>query len=426
MISACLALLLSFLVTLVMTPWVRGWALRRGVVDQPGGRRVNEQATPRLGGVSVIVGFFVPLALFTVLKTGLMYGLLNAPERVLGLVLGSVVVAGAGVIDDVRGLSPRKKLAAQAFAACIAYGFGYRIDVISLPFVGELNLGIAGPTVTVLWFLAIINAINLIDGLDGLACGIALFASIANVCLAVVNQSMSTIVLSTSLAGALLGFLRYNFYPATIFLGDAGSMFLGFVLAATSIVGATTKTSTTITILAPMIALGVPIMDTLLAMLRRTAARQSIFSADRGHIHHRLLDLGLSHRRVVLTLYATSILLAAAAVGVALGRSFYSAAALALACVVLLTLVGTVSRRRPADAELTLDAAYATDAPAYRSHRIRSQIRALRPSGEHGRAAAGGGHAATSARIENAHCHCPPGEPCTCRDSSAQRVVSSP
>lgn len=364
---------------------------------------MNEQPVPRLGGLSVIIGFFVPLALFVLLKTGLMYGFLVRPELVLGLVIGSLVVGTVGAIDDIRGVGPWAKLGAQLLAACIAYAFGYRIDAINLPFVGELNLGIAGPLVTIIWFLAITNAINLIDGLDGLAGGIALFACAANICLAIVNQSTLTIVMSTSLAGALLGFLRYNFYPASIFLGDAGSMFLGFVLAATSIVGATTKTSTAMTILMPVIALGVPIMDTLLAMLRRTAARQSIFSADRGHIHHRLLDLGLSHRRVVLTLYGSSVLLATAAIGVALGRTWQVVLAFVVACAVPLMLLLTVTRRQP----------------VYQVNRTRSYIRTLRPLPAREpfatTTAGGGGNDATSQHIVAPCGNCAAGEPCTCR-----------
>jgi UDP-GlcNAc:undecaprenyl-phosphate GlcNAc-1-phosphate transferase len=345
-ISACLALLLSFLVTLLLTPWVRKWALWRGIVDEPGGRRVNLRRTPRLGGVGVIIGFFVPLALFAALKADSMRVFIAHPNLVFGLLLGSIVVGVVGALDDMRGLGAWTKLCAQLTAACIAYAFGYRIEAVTVPLIGELNMGAASPLVTVVWFLAITNALNLIDGLDGLACGIAFFASAANLCLGLLNGASMVVMLSASLGGALLGFLRFNFYPASIFLGDAGSMFLGFVLAATSISSATTKSSTTVAILAPIIALGVPLLDTLLAMVRRTVARQSIFSADRGHIHHRLMDLGLTHRRVVLVLYASTILLAASAIGVTFNRSWQSGAALVVATVVLLTLVRAVGRRQ--------------------------------------------------------------------------------
>lgn len=344
MFSAFAALLISCLAALMLTPLVRHWAITRGVVDEPGGRRVHRQITPRLGGVSVILSFFLPLAGFALLETGAMQGFMGQPLLVIGLVLGSLVVGTVGAIDDVRGLGPWPKLGAQAVAATVAYAFGYRIDAINVPFLGDVTMGVFAPVVTMLWFLAITNAINLIDGLDGLAAGIALFAALCNFVIATFNGSPVVMLLSGSLVGALLGFLRYNFNPATIFLGDAGSMFLGFVLAATSIAGATTKSSTAIAILAPIIALGVPIIDTLLSMVRRTLARQSIFAADRGHIHHQLLDLGLTHRRVVLILYMSSILLALAALGIAFGRSWQYGGALVLAGVVLAALVRAASQ----------------------------------------------------------------------------------
>ncbi|MET0390548.1 MAG: MraY family glycosyltransferase [Polyangiales bacterium] len=333
--------------TWLVTPRVRAWALERGIVDKPGGRRVHAQPVPRLGGLSVIAGFLVPITLIALARTGIMHDFLAQPELLIGLVAGGSLVAIVGAIDDIRGLSPWTKLAAQAAAGGIAYAFGYRIDAVSVPFLGELSMGLASPFVTVLWFLAITNAINLIDGLDGLASGIALFASASNFGLAVLNSSPVVMLLSASLSGALLGFLRYNWNPATIFLGDAGSMFIGFVLAAMSIAGATTKSSTAIAIVAPIVALGVPITDTLLAMVRRTVARQSIFAADRGHIHHRLLDSGLTQRRVVLLLYVSSIVLAAAAIGVSFGRSWQSGAALVLAGAVVIALVRLVTRSAP-------------------------------------------------------------------------------
>ena len=415
MISAGLALVLSFVVTLSLTPWVRRFALSRGVIDEPGGRRVNQQATPRLGGISVIIGFFVPLALFAHAKTALMHDFLIQPKLVLGLVLGSLVVGLVGAIDDLRGLGPAPKLAAQLVGACIAYAFGYRIEVVSAPFLGELSLGVLGPLATVLWFLAITNALNLIDGLDGLAGGIAFFTCAANLAWGLLNNSPVVMLLSTSLAGALLGFLRYNFYPASIFLGDSGSMFLGFVLAATSIAGATTKSSTAIAILAPIIALGVPILDTLLAMVRRTVARRSIFAADRGHIHHRLLDLGLTHRHVVLLLHGSSILLAAAATGVTFGRSWQSGAALALAGSVLFALVRAVSRRQPTALRLA-----AVNQSVHVAPRAISAISATSATNLAQRSGTFLARAVSTARsgdapvIELACPSCPPDRPCAC------------
>ena len=342
MISAVAALILAALVTTVLTPRVRAMALSMGVVDAPGGRRVHKEVTPRLGGVAVIAGFFAPLALFAVVKTAAMQNLLGQPDLVIGLVLGSLVVCGVGAIDDVRSLGPWAKLAAQAVAAVIGYAFGYRIEAINIPTIGVVDMGVMALPITVLWFLAITNALNLIDGLDGLASGIALFATASNLVIAHYNDSHVVVLLSAALAGSLFGYLRYNFNPATIFLGDSGSMFLGFTLAATSLAGAMTKSSTAIAILAPMLALGVPIMDMLLAMVRRTLAKQSIFSADRGHIHHKLLDLGLTTRSVVLTLYGISLSLAVVAVAIAFGRSWHVGASLTVFGLLLFGIVRNV------------------------------------------------------------------------------------
>ncbi len=348
MVSAVAALALACLVSAFTTPFVRAWALRRGVVDEPGGRRVHAEVTPRLGGVALLVGFFAPMAVFAGYGTEAMNNFMSrSPGELLGLIGGAVVVAGVGAVDDVRGVGPWPKLGAQAVAAAIAYFAGFRIEAVGIPGFGSLELGYFAAPVTFLWFLGITNALNLIDGLDGLAAGIALIASVANFVIAFSNGAFVVALLSASLAGSLLGFLRYNFNPAKIFMGDSGSMFLGFVLAATSIRGATTKSSTAVAILAPMVALGVPIFDTMLAMIRRTLAKQSLFAADRGHIHHRLLDLGLTHRRVVLVLYLSSIVLALAAVGIAFGRSWELGASLVLVGGVLFILVrlaGAVQR----------------------------------------------------------------------------------
>ena len=376
--SVLAALLLSFMTSLVLTPLVRTWAARKGVVDQPGGRRVHTQVTPRLGGVSVILGFFAPLVLFALLETEAMQSVLYERQLVVGLLAGSLIVGLVGAIDDVRGLGPWTKLAAQAAAASVGYAAGYRIQTVNLPFVGDLDMGIMGPAVTMLWFLAITNAINLIDGLDGLAAGIALCAAVSNLFIAFLNGSFIVVLLSAGLTGSLLGFLRYNFNPATIFLGDAGSMFLGFVLAATSIAGSATKSSTAIAILAPIIALGIPILDTMLAMIRRTLAGQSMFAADRGHIHHRLLDLGLTHRRVVLTLYGTSIFLAGSAIIITFGRSWQLGGALVLAGLVIFTLVRSVNHaHKISQAASSADQTVLAEAVAVLGQRARDAVLAL-------------------------------------------------
>ncbi len=335
MASAIAALLIALLTTAVVTPVIRDWALSRGVVDAPGGRRVHVNVTPRLGGLAIVCGVFVALSVLAFQGTEVSRLFLANERQVWGLVAGGVVVATVGGVDDLRSLGPWPKLAAQTVAAVIAYFAGYRIDAVDLPVLGTLEFGMLALPITVAWFLGIINALNLIDGLDGLAAGIALCAATTNGIIAHYNGAHVVAFLSAALAGSLIGFLRYNFNPASIFMGDAGSMFLGFVLAATALGGATIKSSTAVAILAPLVALGVPIFDTMLAMLRRTLGKQPIFGADRGHVHHKLLDLGLTHRRAVLFLYGTSVLLSCAAVAIAFGRNWAVGSGIAVVFVVL-------------------------------------------------------------------------------------------
>lgn len=343
MISVSATIVAACLITALLTPGVRALATRLGVVDVPGGRHVHAKVTPRLGGVAIIIGFFSPLLILAAVRTNVSAEFMAHSSRVAGLVVGGLVVGTVGAIDDVRGLGPWLKLLAQTVAATIAFYAGYRIDVVNLPVLGEISLGFLAFPVTLGWFLGITNAINLIDGLDGLAAGVALFACMSNLTLAIFNDLHVVALLSACLAGALMGFLRHNFNPATIFMGDSGSMFVGFALAATSLVGATVKGSTAIGILTPMIALGLPIFDTMLAVLRRTLARQPIFQADRAHLHHKLVDMGLTHKRAVLVMYFGSIALAVSAVAVAVGRDWQVGVAFGVVFVTIVAGIRAVS-----------------------------------------------------------------------------------
>jgi len=221
------------------------------------------------------------------------------------LALGSLLVTAIGVVDDVWSVRPSVKLAVQALAAAIALAAGYGFDVITNPFTGGyIELGGFGVAATLLWIIAITNGFNLIDGLDGLAAGVALIASATVFTITLVQSRPDAAVVSVVLAGAVAGFLPYNFYPASIFLGDCGALMLGYVLSVLSIQGQQ-KGPTAVVLLMPLLALGLPIIDTLLAVWRRFAAAgaPAIFAADSEHIHHRLLGLGLHHRDAVLLLY---------------------------------------------------------------------------------------------------------------------------
>jgi UDP-GlcNAc:undecaprenyl-phosphate GlcNAc-1-phosphate transferase len=334
-----LAFVLSAVSTALATPLVRRLAVRVGAVSNPGGRNVNDRSVPRLGGIAIAIGFLVPLVTLFPLESVVAATLRADARKVAGLLAGALLLVVVGVLDDTRRLPATHKLTAQAAAAALAYAAGYHIDAVRLPLIGALNMGAFALPVTVLWIVGIVNAVNLIDGLDGLAGGIAFFAGVTNLIVALVFGDTFVAAMMATMLGAVLGFLVFNFNPARIFMGDSGSYFLGFVLGTTSLAGAVQKASTTVSILVPVLALGVPIFDTLFTMLRRFLERRPIFSPDRGHIHHRLLDMGITHRRAVLILYGASLVLTAAALGVALGHRWQVGVAILVASVVVVGLV---------------------------------------------------------------------------------------
>lgn len=342
--SALLSLILALSVAATATPLVRRLALALGAVDTPSGRRVHASRIPRLGGLAIIAGFFVPLLVLFALNTSVAQMFFSRPVLVAGLVIGSLTCAGLGAFDDIVGVGAKVKLLVQSGAAAVAFFAGFRIELVTLPWGPTVALGWMALPATVLWIVAIVNAINLIDGLDGLAGGVAFFACITNFVVAWMSGNVLITLLAATLAGAIVGFLWHNFNPATIFMGDTGSMFLGFVLATTSLVGSVSqKGQTAIAILVPILALGLPIMDTLLAMVRRFLERRSIFSPDRGHIHHRLLDMGITHRRAVLILYGASVAFTVGSLVVYVGRSWQvglALVALAVGVVGMIRFVG--------------------------------------------------------------------------------------
>lgn len=335
--------LTSFVVAAVagaaLTPVARRVAFAVGAVSIPGGRHIHGQSIARLGGLAIFAA--VGATVLTLLVTGIGGLFLDGSVQRLGLGLaaGSAVMFGVGLYDDVKGLRALYKLFGQIAAAALAWGFGFRLDVIDLPLLPELQTGWLSLPLTVLWIVGIINAINLIDGLDGLAAGVVFFAAITNFVVAFLMGTTFVAVVMATLAGAVLGFLFFNFNPARIFMGDSGSYFLGFVLAACSIAGPLQKASAAVSIAVPVVALGVPIIDTLLAMVRRFLERRPLFSPDRGHIHHRLLDMGITHRRAVLIIYGVTVALCVGAIAIAFGRQWEVGAAILGVSVVLFGLV---------------------------------------------------------------------------------------
>jgi len=290
----------SFFITLGLVPLIKKLAFKVGAVDNPCQRKVHCKPMPRLGGLAIYIGF-IAMVLLTQPLT----------QQILGLVLGSTVIAIIGVVDDIKDISPKLKLAGQIIAACVLVAFNIDVDYITHPFFkGQiLSLSYFSIPVTILWVVGITNAINLIDGLDGLAAGIAAIAAITLGIVGYTQGEFLMMTLSLMLAASTLGFLIYNFYPAKIFMGDSGSMFLGFNLSALSIMGFA-KSITVISVFVPILILGIPIFDTLFAIIRRYFNGQPIFKADKEHLHHCLLNKGFTHKQTVLVIYTLNLLLA--------------------------------------------------------------------------------------------------------------------
>ena len=293
-----LPFIVAVFISLFMTPVVRKLAIKIGAVDIPkDNRRVHKKPIPLIGGLAIYISIVITALLF-----------LEIDKTLISVLLGGTVILISGVIDDIKGLSPRGKVLFQIASAVILILGDVKIDAITNPFgkagtVIPLN-GLSIP-LTIFWVVGITNTLNLIDGLDGLAAGVTLIASLSFVAVAGKFSYIPIMLMSAILAGACLGFLPYNFNPAKIFMGDTGALFLGFILAAISIEGVM-KSVATIAVVVPIIILGVPIFDTTFAIFRRLLNGKSIAEADKGHLHHRLLERGYSHKKTVLILYAIS------------------------------------------------------------------------------------------------------------------------
>ena len=300
----------SLVLSFVATREVRDLAIRKGWVSIPEDRRhIHQVPLPRLGGVAVFLAFSISLSVwlgFSLIFPRLLQGL--APTTLARMYIPACLIFGLGIYDDLRGAGPYVKFIVQAVAGAMLFAGGMRVLDVPLIFHHSLPWFVGLP-LTVLWVVAVTNAFNLIDGLDGLAAGSALFSTmVVFVCLLVTHSWLGSL-LSVTLAGAILGFLRFNFNPATIFLGDSGSLFIGFMLSALALAGSQ-KAPTFVAVAIPVVSFGLPILETMLSILRRTISGRPIFTADSDHIHHRLLRMGFSHRQVVVVLYAVSAVFA--------------------------------------------------------------------------------------------------------------------
>ncbi|WP_422449049.1 glycosyltransferase family 4 protein [Thermoanaerobacterium sp. DL9XJH110] len=325
------AFLTALVISYLVTPAVSKLAWKIGAIDVPrDGRRVHKKPVPRLGGLAIFAAFMA-------------VGLITLPlnfSSVRGMLIGGAFIVMVGVLDDVYSLPPKVKLAGQVAAACILVLFGLKVEWVTNPLGGMFFLGKWSVPITLFWVVGITNTLNFIDGLDGLAAGIAAIASFT---MMLVNLSLgqsNAVLMTALLAGAAVGFLPHNFNPAKIFMGDTGAMFLGFMLSAVAIDGAV-KSATAIALIVPILALGLPIFDTAFAILRRFVNGKPIMQADKGHFHHRLLAIGLSQRQAVLYLYFISLMLGACSI--ILAKVGVKEAVIAL-CVVIFALLFSMRR----------------------------------------------------------------------------------
>ena len=346
--TVLLALALAAAVSFASTPLVKALSVKVGAVDVPkDGRRMHDHPIPRMGGLAIFFGFVAAMLLMVPLDT----------ER-KGMLLGAVIIVVLGIFDDIYALPAKPKFLVQIAAALIAVLAGNRIEVLSNPNIFSPNpyweLGVLSIPVTVIWIVAITNAVNLIDGLDGLACGVSTISAATMLVIALRVEEWNVAVMMAALVGACIGFLPYNFNPAKIFMGDTGSTFLGFIMATMSVEGMF-KQYTIISFVVPFLMLGLPIFDVCFAVVRRVSHGQSPMKPDRGHVHHRLIDMGFSQKQAVGVLYVISAILGLSAVVLTAGGAekamiflLAMAAAAVIAWKVFLTGPG---HDRPAESE---------------------------------------------------------------------------
>jgi UDP-GlcNAc:undecaprenyl-phosphate/decaprenyl-phosphate GlcNAc-1-phosphate transferase len=298
-----LTMFICFISSLIITPLVKKLAIKIGVTDQPNKRKVHKNPMPLMGGLAIFISFMIGFFILT-----------PTDDRVsaFSIILGSMIIIVTGILDDKFELSPRWKLAGQIIAALVVVWGGIQIDFINLPFGGQIQFGIFTIPLTIIWIVGVTNAINLIDGLDGLAAGVSCIALITISGMAVLMGNFFAATMGAILFVSTLGFLFYNFHPAKVFMGDTGALYLGYMISVLSLLGF--KNITFISLVIPVIILGVPLSDTFFAIIRRFANKQSISAADKSHLHHCLLRLGFSHRQTVLIIYAIAAMFGLAAI----------------------------------------------------------------------------------------------------------------
>ncbi|MDR2167651.1 MAG: undecaprenyl/decaprenyl-phosphate alpha-N-acetylglucosaminyl 1-phosphate transferase [Clostridiales bacterium] len=299
----------SFGIALFLTPWARKVSFKLGAVDKPKARGMHNKPMPRLGGLAIVLGFMATMGILAFFMPEL------RTLQFAGFAVGALIIVGLGMLDDIYNLKARVKLFVQIGAAVVVVFTGTRIDFIgwNLP---EIFDTLSVP-ITILWIVGIVNAVNFVDGVDGLAAGVSSIAAVFLTILCIMTGSPLAVVFAATLAGSSLGFLPRNFSPAEVYMGDTGATFIGYVLAVSSIIGVY-KSYALLSVLIVGFALALPIMDTVYVMVCRILKRKSPMTADRGHLHHKLIDRGYSHKQTVVILYVVSIFAGAIAILIAL------------------------------------------------------------------------------------------------------------
>lgn len=330
------AFAVAMIVVLIATPLVILLAKKTGAMDAPNARKVHKKPIPRIGGLAIYAGFMASI-IFVAAKFGLDTELI---KETVGLTLSGSIIVAVGLVDDYKNLPAKVKLLGQICAASVlVLGFDVRIDFVTHPFgdyfyFDNLSIPHLAIPITIFWLVGLTNTVNLIDGLDGLAAGVSAIASLTILLVALEKNFILVAVLTAALAGAAVGFLKYNFNPAKIFMGDTGSMFLGFMLAGISVMGAV-KSVATIALIVPIFALGLPILDTTFAIVRRLRGGVPIFKPDKGHLHHRLLSVGFTQCQAVLLMYVISALFGLSAIAL-------TAVSLQIAVLILFVVVTAI------------------------------------------------------------------------------------
>ncbi len=329
---------IALIASLLLTPKAKQAAFLFNALDKPSERKVHDRLMPRLGGIAIYSGFMI--AAIVGIISALVLNKKLPYESLYAIMAGSTLIFLLGAVDDVRGLSSAVKFFWQVVAASIPMFFGVQVFYLSNPFNGVILLGALAAPFTLLWIVGLSNAINLADGLDGLAAGITAIASVTLFIVAIRIHQPGAAIFLIALAGACIGFLKYNFNPASIFLGDSGSLFLGYILATASVIGVL-KSTIFLSLLIPILILGIPIYDTASVMMRRLRSGKNIFLADKSHLHHRLLNKGFSQRQTVLSIYLACLLLGLASLAITL-LEFHAA----IIVVLIIAAVGYLRVRR--------------------------------------------------------------------------------